>query len=343
MKKFIALLLVVLLATSAFVGCSTTSPIDEQIAESEQTGEKTDVAVDENGFPETGTLVYIARGMSDPFAALNAYTAQEVFLEAHPGWTFSIKDADNDASKLLQIIEDATTQGVDIIANGGVAGADCTAAIKNAIDAGIFVFGIEVPVSDSEPDIAPYVCVDFYNTYKVLMDWSVDQVPENANAVVLSGIQGFEPCTERERALNEFLEARPDVNVLAYQYANYNTDEAMKIMEDWLQMYDDIDAVICLTDTMAVGAIEAYRAAGIDCTDVWICGVDALLDACAYIESGELTVSVFRPPQAYAEGELELCERYYAGDVTDPGEVVTLNCEIVVTQENVDEIIAMQS
>lgn len=270
--------------------------------------------------PDEGTVVYIARALSDPFAALNAQAAQEAFLEAYPNWTFTIKDADNDAAKLIQILEDAATQGVDIVYDGGVAGADATQAVKDAQAAGVFVFGVEVAASEVEPEIAPYICVDFYHTYKVLMDWSLDQIPENANAVVLSSIEGFDPCIERERALNEMLEERPDINVLAWQYCDYDTTEAMNQMEDWLQHYDNIDAVISLTDTMAIGAIEAYRANNIDCTDVWICGVDALLDACSYIESGELTVSVFRPPSAYAEAEVELIEDYYAGNVED-GEV----------------------
>jgi len=345
-RKLIALLLV--LTTLVFLSaCTTETPavLQETTTEApatEATADETGEEVVTETFPEEGVFVYIGRGLSDPFCALNAYAMQDVFLEAHPGWSFIIKDADNDAAKLIQIIEDATAQGVDIIADGGVAGADATSAVKDAIANGIFVYGVEVACSETEPEIAPYVCVDFYHTYKVLMDWSVDQIPENANAVVLSGIQGFEPCVERERALNEMLEQRPDINILAWQYANYATDDATVIMEDWLQVYDNIDAVISLTDTMAIGAIEAYHAAGIDCKDVWICGVDALLDACNYIKEGELDVSVFRPPVAYANAELSLCERYYDGDITDQGEVVVIEPEIIVTLDNVDEIIAAQ-
>ena len=345
-RNVLALLAALMMLAAVITGCSSgTAPASAESAAPAASSASTEAAsaasTEAGGFPETGTFVYIGRGMADPFCALNAAVMQKMFLEAHPGWTFSIQDANNDAAKLIQIIEDATAQGVDIIGNGGVAGADCEAAARDAIDSGIFMFGIETPVAEKD-GIAPYVYVDFYNTYKVLMDWSVDQVPEGANAVVLSGIQGFEPCTERERALEEFLAARPDVNVLAYQYANYNTDEAMDIMEDWLQMYDNIDAVISLTDTMAIGAIEAYRAAGVDCTDVWICGVDALKDACGYIKSDELTVSVFRAPAAYAQAEIDLCERYYAGELTDPTEAVLLNCEVIVTKENVDDILAQQ-
>lgn len=343
-RKIMALAVALTMILACLVGCSggasSAAPAQDAAAE-ESTGTTGATAAAAGGFPESGTFVYIGRGMADPFCALNASVMERMFLEAYPGWTFSIQDANNDAAKLIQIIEDATAQGVDIIGNGGVAGADCEAAARDAIDNGIFVFGIETPVAEKE-GIAPYVYVDFYNTYKVLMDWSEDQVPQDANVVVLSGIEGFDPCVQRERALDEFLEARPDVNVLAYQYANYNTDEAMNIMEDWLQMYDNIDAVISLTDTMAIGAIEAYRAAGVDCTDVWICGVDALKDACAYIESGELTVSVFRAPSAYAEAEIDLCERYYAGQLDDPYEAVLLNCEVIVTAENVDDILAQQ-
>ena len=343
MKKVLAMFMVaVTLVLCVGCGNQSTAESSESVSSTNSVTSNSGVADTEEGVvPDSGTFVYIGRGLSDPFCALCAQAMQSAFLDKYPNWTFSIQDADNDASKLIEILENCITQGVDVIADGGVADSDATATVKEVIDADIFIYGVEIAPSEKE-DIAPYVYVDFYNTYKVLMDWSLDQVPENANVVILSGIQGFAPCTAREKALDEFLEARPDVNVLDKQYANYNTDEAMNIMEDWLQMYDNIDAVLSLTDTMAIGAIEAYRAAGMDCTDVWICGVDALTDACGYIESGELTVSVFRSPQKYAEAGIDLIERYYAGEITDPGEAVLLNCEVIVTKDNVEEILAEQ-
>ncbi len=346
MKKRIALLLAGVLALSVLAGCQKPAASeDNQTAESEdsQPAESTDSGEEPAAggvAPEEGSAVYISRSMEDSFGALLAYALQDAFEEKHPGWSFSIQDSDNDASKQLEFMENAIAAGVDVMIVQSVADANCLSTAQEAIDEGILVMCYEVPFEEGN-DICPLVYSDFYTTYRVLMDYAEENVPENANAVVLSGIEGFAPCVSREDALNEFLEARSDVNVLAYQYANYNTDEAMNIMEDWLQQYDNIDAVICLTDTMAIGAIEAYRANNIDCTDVWICGVDSLLDACGYIQNGELTASVFRPPVSFADAAMGVIDNFYAG-TQDMTERIALNSDLVVTKENVEEIIAMQ-
>lgn len=286
--------------------------------------------------PENAKCVYISRSLADEFGAMIAYDLQAVIEETYPGWSFTIQDSDNDASKQLEYMENAISNNVDVLIVQPVADSNTLDAAQRAIDAGILVINYEVPF-DTENIINPIVYSSFYDSYKVLMDYAVDVVKENANILVLSGIEGFSATVEREQALNEFLEARPDVNVLAMQYAQYETDKAMNIMEDWLQQYDNIDAVLCLTDTMAIGVCEAYRANNVDSTDVWICGVDSLSNACQYIESGEISASVFRSPRAFSNATINAINEYYAGTL-DQTAMIMCNNDIVVTQDNVADI-----
>ena len=306
----------------------------EEAAEPEAEGEAAETP--EGGMPENGTLVYLSRALGDEFGSMIAYDLQGQMAEKYPGWTVSIQNSDNDPSKQLEFMENAIINDVDVLVVQSVADANCLQAAKDAIDAGIFVMCYEVPFSEEE-DVCPLVFSDFYTSYHVLMDYAVENVPENANICVLSGIQGFGPTVEREKALNEFLEARPDVNVLATQYANYETDQAMNITEDWMQQFDNIDGILCLTDTMAIGVCEAYRANNMDSKDIWVCGVDSLSDACGYIETGELTVSVFRSPRAFSNAAITAIEKYYDG-TQDMLERILCNNDIIVTKDNVAEI-----
>ena len=55
---------------------------------------------------------------------------------------------------------------------------------------------------------------------------------------------------------------RDDVEVLAELSGNFEREEGMKIMQDWIQAYPQIDGVVSANDQMALGAIQALNAAG---------------------------------------------------------------------------------
>jgi ribose transport system substrate-binding protein len=53
-----------------------------------------------------------------------------------------------------------------------------------------------------------------------------------------------------------------DLKVLDIQYANWNSDEAFKLMQDYLAKYPQIDAVWANDDDMLLGVLEAVKESG---------------------------------------------------------------------------------
>ncbi len=89
---------------------------------------------------------------------------------------------------------------------------------------------------------------------------ALEQIPQNANVVVLNGPPGnFHADARRESWQKEFFDKRPDVTIVGEQIANWNKDEAMSLMEDWVQANDRIDAIISMNDNMCAGALEVVK------------------------------------------------------------------------------------
>ena len=65
-------------------------------------------------------------------------------------------------------------------------------------------------------------------------------------------------------------------------------------MTNWLSAGTPFDGVITNNDEMAIGAIQAIKAAGIDMATVVVGGIDATRDALATIQAGDLDVTVFQ-------------------------------------------------
>jgi ABC-type sugar transport system substrate-binding protein len=60
----------------------------------------------------------------------------------------------------------------------------------------------------------------------------------------------------------------------------------MQVTENLIQKYKDVDCVFALNDEMALGAIQALKAAGMN--DVLVVGFDANADAANAIQKGEM-------------------------------------------------------
>jgi inositol transport system substrate-binding protein len=131
----------------------------------------------------------------------------------------------------------------------------------------------------------------------------------------------------REGFQKVLLDARPDITVLDEQIGNWYKDEGMRYMEDWLQKYPQIDAVLSMNDTMALGAIEAAKAIGRD-KDMTYYGVDGLADAVLSIADGDLTATCVQNAYAQAEAGMEIAKRVLNGEAENevivvPGELIT--------------------
>ena len=73
----------------------------------------------------------------------------------------------------------------------------------------------------------------------------------------------------------------PGIKILASQPADFDRAKANRVMASLMQAYPKFDAVFGANDEMAIGAIEAMSAAGVDPTTKVTVGYGATADAMA--------------------------------------------------------------
>ena len=110
--------------------------------------------------------------------------------------------------------------------------------------------------------------------------------------------------------------------------ATWRSADAMLKTEDWIQAYPELNSIVCQNDEMAIGAIQAMKAAGIDMATVQVGGVDATQDALAAMQAGDLDVTVFQNAAAQGGGALDAAVKLAKGEAVDqkvyvPFELVT--------------------
>lgn len=139
--------------------------------------------------------------------------------------------------------------------------------------------------------------VDYYETGSVVAKYLFEKVGGEGGLIILEGPPGAQNAEERKAGITDLLASYPGITLIDSQPANFNRAQGMQVMENLLQregVKDQLKVVIACNDEMALGAIQALKAAGI--TDVLVGGFDGSADASQAIKDGDLTVTYNTDP-----------------------------------------------
>lgn len=154
-------------------------------------------------------------------------------------------------------------------------------------------------------DLHPW---DIGDSYVGHMSWS-DLEPAEQTARVLfeamggkgaivglGGIAANVPAIERHQGMMNALKDYPEIELLDYQAADWDTTKANAIMSSYMTTFGDkIGGVFCANDTIAFGVIEALRAEGLAGT-IPVVGYDGATQAIEYLSTGEMLATVYTNP-----------------------------------------------
>ncbi|WP_305987079.1 sugar ABC transporter substrate-binding protein [Roseibium sp. MMSF_3544] len=153
-------------------------------------------------------------------------------------------------------------------------------------------------------DLHPW---DFGDNYVSHMSWSDEKPAEETARILLEamggkggvvhlgGIASNNPAIERLQGLKNALVDYPDVELLAAEPADWDTQKANQVMSAFLTRFgDEITGVHCANDTIAYGVLEALRAEGIE--DMPIVSYDGNPQAVQLVADKKILATVFTNP-----------------------------------------------
>jgi len=253
------------------------------------------------------------------------------------GHTAQIEDAQNDVAKQLDQINNFIASGVDAIIVNPVDTSATQAMTDAAAAAGVpLVYVNRQPVNlDNLPDNQAFVASNEVDsgtleTIALCDNWAAEGKTE-VNVYVLQGELSNQAAVQRTQDIHDVMgdgRCKVKINIIDEQTANWSRDQAQNLMTNWLSTGAAFDGVISNNDEMAIGAIQAMKAAGIDMATVQVGGVDATQDALAAMQAGDLDVTVFQNAAAQGGGALDAAVKLAKGEAVDqkvyvPFELVT--------------------
>ena len=141
-----------------------------------------------------------------------------------------------------------------------------------------------------------------------------------ANVYVMMGELSNQAAVMRTKDIHDVI-GGPDcgvkINIVDEQTANWSRDQAQSLMTNWISAGKPYDAVIANNDEMAIGAIQAMKAANVDMKTMIVGGVDATQDALASMQAGDLDVTVFQDAAGQGAGALDAAIKLAKGEAVE--------------------------
>ena len=299
MKKFISLLLAVVMLASLLAACAPTeSEQTEPKTPPTETQEKTDPPADTSA-PEATEPVSAAIppkngdhyviGISQPFMGHPIRQAGQVLIDAwaaeHPDCEIIVTDGQLDAQKQISDLEDMMVKDVDIILVAAHQSPTLVSVLADAKAAGFPIIAFDRLLTDTSVQIGSILNDEIAGGHVCgeLMKEALGE--EGGDIVILLGPAGNTGSDMRHQGFLEEIEGT-NINVVDTQVADFQRVNAVDIFENMLQANPNLSGVFCANDEMALGVCQVLEAA--NRTDIKVVGYDGQKDAMEAVIAGKL-------------------------------------------------------
>ena len=201
----------------------------------------------------------------------------------------------------------------------------------------------DVGPEDYNPNWVVHTSADNVTNGRATAEALFDSMGGAGKVFIIEGMMGNTASIDRVKGLEEALAAYPDIEVAHQDTGNWATDEALTLVETWLNDTPDVGGVWCANDNMATGALQALDAKGLKGT-VGVTGIDANTDIVEEVKNGNVVATC--SSNGYLQGgfTLAICYAAWAG-LVDPASLPSeyrdfLTPSVLVTKDTVDQYVS---
>jgi ribose transport system substrate-binding protein len=245
-------------------------------------------------------IAMVLKTLNNPFFIDMQRGAEDAAKRLNDVLTVQAAERETDVEKQMQIIENLVETGLNALAIAPSGSKEVVTAVAKANAANIPVVIVDDKVDAQAAKEAgvhweAYVGSDNVEGGRIAGRYLAQLTNGSANVALLEGIPGHQTGDARLKGFKEAIQSSPGIKIVASQTANWERDQGFNVFQNMLQAHPDIDAVFACNDMMALGAVEAIRAAG-KTGKIRVIGFDAIDDARKAIAAGTMDGSVAQFP-----------------------------------------------
>ena len=204
----------------------------------------------------------VTLAMFDDVFITNVRDAMTKWASTHPDVELTIVDAAGDTAKQVGQVENFLAQGMDAVVILPVVTTATGPMTKAIVKAGKpLVYVNRKP--EKLPKGVGYVGSKSIDAGVMNMEELGKAMGGKGNLAILIGELSDEPAHGRTDGIKQVVKEQfPNIKVTREQTGHWKREPGKTIMEDWLASGQQIDGVAANNDEMALGALQAIKAAG---------------------------------------------------------------------------------
>jgi galactofuranose transport system substrate-binding protein len=205
-------------------------------------------------------------------------------------------DAQQQQENQIKSLRSFIAQKVDIIAFSPVVNTGWQGVLEEIKAAGIPVILTDRAVDVTDESLyVTFIGSDFVEEGRRAAKWFIDNTTGDVKVFELLGTPGSSPAIDRSEGFKQAIADHPRIKIIKQQTGDFRNAMGKEVMEAFLKTPEskDFNALYAHNDNMALGAIQALKAAGRKPgTEIKIVSVDAIKDAFESMIAGELNCTV---------------------------------------------------
>ncbi|MCX0378264.1 ribose ABC transporter substrate-binding protein RbsB [Clostridium perfringens] len=228
------------------------------------------------------------------------------------GYDLVVLDSQNDTAKERANVEDLVQLGV-------------VALLINPTDSDAVVKTVEVANKSNIPvitldrqanggKITSHIASDNIKGGEMAAEYVLDKFKDEKgpiNVVEIQGIPGASATRDRGEGFHNIMDKNNKFNFVSIQAADFDRQKGLQVMENIIQANPNIQVVFAHNDEMALGAVKAIKASGINAL---VIGFDGNDDAKDSIDANEMTATIAQQPDLIGALGVELANKIYSGE-----------------------------
>jgi len=339
--KFLSIHLCLAMLIGLFAGCGTASDSSSitESSEPDAAAESSANASPEQSGAKKFKIGFTVYGMDDAFTTYVVDGANKFAEEHKDEVDLQIGDSKKDSATQLSLVENWCSQEFDAIIIYVVDSTMGPTLIDVCQKANIPIIGCNRAFEGMEDGCVAYVGSDELQAGHLQAQYIADLLGGKGNVGVLMGELGLDNTAKRTQGYHDIFDKYPDIKVVQENTAKWDTAEAMKVTENWLQMDLDLAAIVANNDQMAIGASNALVAENTK-DKVLVSGIDAIPPALEAIKAGTLDATTYQPGLMQGYTSVEIALKACKGEGPTTFESTWIDFELV-TAENVDQYLEL--
>jgi len=168
------------------------------------------------------------------------------------------------------------------------------APLKRAMEAGLTVINIDVPLDQATMKSAgvdlPFFGPDNVEGARLVGDALAKKLGDGGKVIILEGNPEADNAKQRKAGFEAAVKAG-GLKLLASETAHWETEEANTLTANLLNRYPDVQGIMAANDSMALGAVKALAAVGRS-NNIKVIGFDNIPPVKALLDQGKMLATV---------------------------------------------------